>query len=221
MGKKNLYFLEGFAKSEASGGLEQVAEATILDRFHPVIKWAFDEIKDIRRGRYLLQERAAEIFSVEGTNTLLVFRDRARRDVICDRLAPMLAPDASTAAVPGIDAPKVEREFLGLPGLSVFGSRTVTQRWENGELTNFQYLMYLNTLAGRTYNDLNQYPVFPWILADYTSPLLDLDDDRTYRDLSKPMGAQTLTRAQSYALRFENWEVRCDRAMSELAGCLE
>jgi hypothetical protein len=29
--------------------------------------------------------------------------------------------------------------------------------------------MYLNTLAGRTYNDYMQYPVFPWVLADYTS----------------------------------------------------
>lgn len=29
--------------------------------------------------------------------------------------------------------------------------------------------MHLNTLAGRSYNDLMQYPVFPWILADYDS----------------------------------------------------
>lgn len=37
------------------------------------------------------------------------------------------------------------------------------------EMSNFEYLMHLNTLAGRTYNDLMQYPVFPWILADYES----------------------------------------------------
>ena len=29
--------------------------------------------------------------------------------------------------------------------------------------------MCLNTLAGRSYNDLMQYPVFPWIVADYDS----------------------------------------------------
>jgi hypothetical protein len=29
--------------------------------------------------------------------------------------------------------------------------------------------MYLNTVAGRTYNDLTSYPVFPWILRDYDS----------------------------------------------------
>lgn len=27
--------------------------------------------------------------------------------------------------------------------------------------------MYLNSLADRTVNDLTQYPVFPWVIADY------------------------------------------------------
>ena len=48
---------------------------------------------------------------------------------------------------------------------------TLTQR---GELSNFAYLMHLNTMAGRSFTDLSQYPVFPYILADYTSPTLDL-----------------------------------------------
>lgn len=58
----------------------------------------------------------------------------------------------------------------------------------NREITNFEYLMQLNTIAGRSYNDLSQYPVFPWILQDYTSDTLDLDDPSVYRDLSKPIG---------------------------------
>ena len=41
--------------------------------------------------------------------------------------------------------------------------------FQNGEITNFQYLMHLNTLAGRSYNDLMQYPIFPWVLKDYES----------------------------------------------------
>ena len=40
---------------------------------------------------------------------------------------------------------------------------------KRGEISNFEYLMCLNTLAGRSYNDLMQYPVFPWIVADYES----------------------------------------------------
>jgi neurobeachin-like protein 1/2 len=63
-----------------------------------------------------------------------------------------------------------------------------TQRWCNHEMSNFEYLMKLNTIAGRSYNDLSQYHVFPWILKDYTSETLDLSNPDIYRDLSKPIG---------------------------------
>jgi hypothetical protein len=32
-------------------------------------------------------------------------------------------------------------------------------KWEEGAVSNFEYLMFLNTMAGRTFNDLTQYPV--------------------------------------------------------------
>lgn len=38
---------------------------------------------------------------------------------------------------------------------------------------------------GRTYNDLNQYPVFPWVLTNYDSEELDLTLPGNFRDLSK------------------------------------
>ena len=57
--------------------------------------------------------------------------------------------------------------------------------------------MALNNFAGRSYNDLTQYFVFPWALADYTSEehrLRQRADEpgaisSTFRDLSKPVGA--------------------------------
>lgn len=41
---------------------------------------------------------------------------------------------------------------------------------------------------GRTYNDLNQYPVFPWVLTNYDSEELDLTLPGNFRDLSKVLG---------------------------------
>lgn len=35
----------------------------------------------------------------------------------------------------------------------------ISQKWVYREISNFEYLMQLNTIAGRTYNDLSQYPV--------------------------------------------------------------
>ncbi|KAK4819024.1 hypothetical protein QYF61_024178 [Mycteria americana] len=61
----------------------------------------------------------------------------------------------------------------------------MTQRWQHREISNFEYLMFLNTIAGRTYNDLNQYPVFPWVITNYESEELDLTLPSNFRDLSK------------------------------------
>lgn len=40
-------------------------------------------------------------------------------------------------------------------------------------------------VAGRTFCDLNQYPVFPWVLTNYEADSLDLTDPKIYRALSK------------------------------------
>ena len=66
--------------------------------------------------------------------------------------------------------------------------------------------MYINSLTGRSYNDLMQYPIFPWILSDYTSEELDLTNPNIFRDLTKPMGAQTSERLEQFSKRFLEWD---------------
>lgn len=63
--------------------------------------------------------------------------------------------------------------------------------------------MHLNTLAGRSYNDLMQYPIFPWILADYDTEELDFMDPATFRDFTKPMGAQSSDRLLQFRKRYK------------------
>lgn len=57
----------------------------------------------------------------------------------------------------------------------------VVSRWRSGQMTNFQYLTELNKMAGRSFNDLMQYPVFPFVLADFGHEVLDLTDDNSFR----------------------------------------
>lgn len=66
--------------------------------------------------------------------------------------------------------------------------------------------MFLNTLSGRTYNDFAQYPIFPWILTDYSSPTLDLSNPAIYRDLSKPIGALSPSRLQQLKERYDSFQ---------------
>lgn len=45
-----------------------------------------------------------------------------------------------------------------------------------------------------------RYPVFPWVIADYTSERLVLSNPLTFRDLSKPVGALDSVRVGAVAL---------------------
>jgi factor associated with neutral sphingomyelinase activation len=92
-----------------------------------------------------------------------------------------------------------------LNNLSFDDQNAMTLRWQNGLISNFDYIMYLNFIADRSFNDLTQYPVFPWVIADYTSDKLDLNGDHTntFRDLSKPIGALNEKRLKRMQDRFK------------------
>ena len=61
--------------------------------------------------------------------------------------------------------------------------------WCKNKITNYDYLMLLNTLGGRTLNDLTQYFIFPWIIHDFTKDILNWLSNSIYRDLSTPIHA--------------------------------
>lgn len=64
----------------------------------------------------------------------------------------------------------------------------------------------LNTIAGRSYNDLSQYPVFPWIIADYSSEELDMTDPASFRDLSKPIGVVNPRNEEDVKTKYDSFE---------------
>jgi hypothetical protein len=83
--------------------------------------------------------------------------------------------------------------------------RSYQKRWKNCEISNFEYLMIINKCASRSFNDISQYPVFPWVLKDYSSSELKLEDQLIYRNLKLPIGAQTEAGRQEADRRFSMW----------------
>jgi hypothetical protein len=71
----------------------------------------------------------------------------------------------------------------------LFQRSEVMQEWRKRRISNCEYLLYANILSGRSFNDLSQYPVFPWVIRDYECARLDLSDERVYRNLSVPIAA--------------------------------
>ncbi|KAA3679441.1 WD repeat and FYVE domain-containing protein 3 [Paragonimus westermani] len=161
-------------------------------------KFPYENIQDVHKRRYLLQPIALEVFNADGRNFLLVFA-KGLQSKVYQRFQDVVAAHSTTQSF-------MHQKNTSSLLSSLLGEKTVTQRWERGELSNFQYLMYLNTLAGRSYNDLMQYSIFPWVLADYDSEELDLSRPETFRDLSRPMGAQTARRFSQFQRRFKEWD---------------
>ncbi|XP_076831011.1 WD repeat- and FYVE domain-containing protein 4 isoform X2 [Brachyhypopomus gauderio] len=204
-GKADLYVCEGFTLSSsgdvccASHHPTSVRDSFLcgmLKKEHsgPSVccrRWPYEDIREARFTRFLLEENAIEIFMRNGSSVFLVFvnKDHAGAFKRLCSVVPSLKGRGVMEAVHNVRR-------------TVAPDKAALMKWQKGEMSNFEYLMHLNTLAGRTYNDLMQYPVFPWILADYESETLDLSSPATFRDLSKPMGAQTEKRREKFIERY-------------------
>ncbi|KAJ2280686.1 hypothetical protein GGH14_002265, partial [Coemansia sp. RSA 370] len=156
--------------------------------------WQLSDIQQIHFRRYMMRGSALEIFFRDRTSVLLNISNKKALMQLAWKLTSLPAANHQLA-LSDLRPPPVLMRRLGL-----------TERWQRGELSNFDYLMSLNTVAGRSYNDLSQYPVFPWVIRDYTSKWLDLQNPKTYRDLSRPMGALSEKRLRQFIERYESFE---------------
>ncbi|CAI5942605.1 unnamed protein product, partial [Closterium sp. NIES-65] len=178
---------------------EAAAEEAVLS--HECKKWKHEEVHEVLKRRYQLRPVAIELFSMSGNNELLVFHIN-ERDECFKNLQAMNLPRNSlldSTISNATEAAEPHRLFKMM-------AKSLGKRWQAGEISNFHYLMHLNTLAGRGYNDLTQYPVFPWVLADYLSQELDLSDPTSFRPLNKPMGCITAEREKEFVRRYNTWD---------------
>jgi factor associated with neutral sphingomyelinase activation len=143
----------------------------------PVLKIKLTDVSAVIKRRFLLQHIGLELIH-GGSSLFLSFRKSKDRD--------------SLYALLSVHAPSDDC------------LEKVTQSWRAGALSNYEYLSYLNKRADRSFNDLSQYPVFPWVLADYASSTLNLEDPGVYRDLSKPIGALNPKRLAALKSRMED-----------------
>ncbi|XP_053786341.1 neurobeachin-like protein 2 isoform X1 [Desmodus rotundus] len=174
------------------------------------------QLREVHLRRFNLRRSALELFFIDQANYFLNFPCKAGGAVTS---SPCQAPRPQPYPIPPHTQIRnqVYKWLLRLrpPAQGYLSSRSpqemlrasgLTQKWVQREISNFEYLMQLNTIAGRTYNDLSQYPVFPWVLQDYVSPTLDLSNPAVFRDLSKPIGVVNPKHAQLVREKYESFE---------------
>uniref|UniRef100_A0A8C5N5V7 Lysosomal trafficking regulator n=1 Tax=Gouania willdenowi TaxID=441366 RepID=A0A8C5N5V7_GOUWI len=187
LGKSGMYFVEdNAADAHDNQSLHGETEA-------PSFSWTYEEIKEVHKRWWQLRDNAVEIFLTNGRTLLLAFDTTKVRDDVYHNI---LTSD--------------------LPNLLEHGNITaLTQLWGSGQISNFEYLTHLNKHAGRSFNDLMQYPVFPFILRDYISETLDLQDQNIYRNLSKPIAVQSKEKEDRYVDNYRYLEDEYKKGIRE------
>lgn len=175
-------------------------------------KWPWTSLRRVHRRFFLHRKTALELFFEDGQSCLLVLPTIAEADALYKLFggrcraaisgAEQMRDGIREPAAPAGDGGGFSARLGAVLGRQSAG--VITEAWRQRKISNFDYLMKLNTLAGRSFNDLSQYPVFPWVIADYTSDELDLNNPSTFRQLDLPMGAQTRDRRQQFEERYES-----------------
>ena len=197
-----------------------------------IYKFEYLKINEIHKRKFLHQENSIEIFLTNGKNYMLSFNIDKREiiftsiiqniqslenikknmnnklisnsNIINNKIYCYLRKSKIFIKKNKIKSEK-EKEKKKLLERKTILDKSI-ENWSNGIISNYDYIMILNTLSGRTYNDLSQYPIYPWIISDYKSERINLYNNDIYRDLKFPIFAQEEENRKKLKLKFEEVE---------------
>ena len=124
-------------------------------------------IRQLFKKRYYYREDSLELFTHSNKSYYIKFNSKKDRD------------DFYTYIMNSYnEIPLLKEDVL-----------SITKKWEHWDISTMSYLSFLNNFSSRSFKDLTQYPIFPWIIKDYESPKLSSFNETNIRELYKPIGA--------------------------------
>ena len=164
--KNNLFSKYIFSNKENDNEITKNKEIIIFTK----------DIKEIIKRRTLLMDQSLEIFMHNGKSFFFNFF----KIIICEKICNVLKNECQQNIEETSDD-KIKKLILS---------------YKNGEITNYEYLLYLNKFSSRTYNDISQYPIFPFIILDIPkfiekSNNKEIIDINIYRDMNYPLSMQS------------------------------
>lgn len=110
------------------------------------LKFQLKEIKAIVRYRYLMQYKAINVILFSRKQSKVIdFEIEKEFEEVFRYLKE--------------NSPKIDKSFNDI--------KYHTNLWVDGLISNYDYLIYLNLVSSRSFVDLSQYPVMPWVITTY------------------------------------------------------
>ena len=145
----------------------------------------FNEIEEILERRFLLMWQAVEIYLKNGKSYFFNFLTREN----CKSFLEIFKKN-------NITKDKIhEKNYFR-------SQKYITSKWVEERLSTYEYLLFVNKYSSRTFNDSNQYPIFPWIITNDSLK----GESEIYRNFKYPMAAQTKENQDTAINRFQDDE---------------
>ena len=245
--KKGSYIngIQGFGFSEKDDDYDKERGTCFgsIFKYHPKDKnlyklsIIFKDIKWILKRKYYYKNSALELFTLQNKSYYFNFKDEESQIIFLNELIKkigdclMIVNDIKESPSTSYAKNNIDMNIIGYQNNSnpfikknckfkmkkIIKLSKIVNQWKNWEISNFDLLILLNLFANRSYNDISQYPVFPWLLINYVDPLKTqqipekenepekdkknlketenednkIKEDYTYRDLSTQMGMLT------------------------------
>ena len=166
------------------------------------LKLNFDEINFIFNRKYSFTDNAIEIFTSNHRSYYFKFRTPEKRNQFVEHILSILNKDSTL----------FKKLFKPINSINEFGKKiilgyykdidnnseygniyNIKELWKNNKISFFEYLMWINIYGNRSFRDISQYPVFPWIISNYkTETFKEIIDKKHIRNFKMPMGLLAL-----------------------------
>ena len=120
---------------------------------------SYSNIKEILTRRFLYMYQACEIFTIDNKSYYINFFERT---ILMDKFyndIKKIYPNIQNKIIENV------RESFDL--------QNYKEAWNNNKIDNYYFINMLNKYSSRSYNDLEQYPIFPWLFNRYNSELFE------------------------------------------------
>ena len=176
----------------------------IKDKEKVNIKIYYKDIKYMLSRNYFYQENSIELYTFSNKSYFLNFKNnkdmqKFREDILNhETFRKIIGKDFNGQKILGY-----EKSFDSKD--KILKLKEIMKDWKDKKISTLRYLMNLNIFSGRSFNDLTQYPVLPWIISNYHSEEIG---EEIFRDLSIPIGMlevneESIKRKEKFIERYE------------------
>ena len=134
----------------------------------------FHHILFIFKRKYFYRDNCIEIFTTSNKSFYFKFKNNSIRDNL---LKKIIENNCIFSEIKSL-----EKKIIGYYNNNIIKNNKllnidkIIQYWKNWEMSNLEYLMWINFFGNRSYRDIHQYPILPWPILNYSTNTNEFDD---------------------------------------------